>query len=105
MHARSLSFATPWTVAHWTCLYMGFPRQEYWSGLLFPPSDPRIEPASLGSPSLAGRLFTTGEAQTLGYAWQIFLLLINCFSLNMIYLFILIGGLLLYNIVVVFAIL
>ena len=104
MHARSLSFATPWTVAHWTCLSMGFPRQEYWSGLQFPPPDPGIEPASLGSHALAGRLFNTGEAQTLGYAWQIFLLLINCFSLNMIYLFILIGGLLLYNIVVVFAI-
>ena len=44
------SFATPWTVAHQAPLYMGFPRQEYWSGLLFPPSgdfpDPGIGPAS-----------------------------------------------------------
>ena len=30
-------FATPWTVAHWTLLSMGFPRQEYWSVLPFPP--------------------------------------------------------------------
>ena len=29
-------FSTPWTVAHQAPLSMGFPRQEYWSGLLFP---------------------------------------------------------------------
>ena len=33
---RSYSFATPWTVAHQAPLSMGFPRQEYWSGLPFP---------------------------------------------------------------------
>ena len=42
---------------------MGFPRQEYWSGLPFPPPqdllDPGIKPASLMSPELAGRFFTT----------------------------------------------
>ena len=27
---------TPWTVAHQAPLSMGFPRQEYWSGLSFP---------------------------------------------------------------------
>ena len=27
------SFAVPWTVAHQAPLSMGFPRQEYWSGL------------------------------------------------------------------------
>ena len=26
---------TPWTVAHQAPLSMGFPRQEYWSGLAF----------------------------------------------------------------------
>ena len=31
-------FATPWTVAHQSSLSMGFPRQEYWSGLQFPSS-------------------------------------------------------------------
>ena len=29
----SNSFVTPWTVAHQAPLSMGFPRQEYWSGL------------------------------------------------------------------------
>ena len=41
---------TPWTVAHQASLSMEFPRQEYWSGLLFPsPGDlpnPGIEPES-----------------------------------------------------------
>ena len=31
------SFTTPWTVACQAPLSMGFPRQEYWSGLPFPP--------------------------------------------------------------------
>ena len=30
-------FATPWSVAYQAPLSMGFPRQEYWSGLPFPP--------------------------------------------------------------------
>ena len=30
-------FAAPWTVARQAPLSMGFPRQEYWSGLPFPP--------------------------------------------------------------------
>ena len=29
-------FVTPWTVARQTSLSVGFPRQEYWSGLPFP---------------------------------------------------------------------
>ena len=41
---------------------MGFSRQEYWSGLPFPTSGdlphPRIEPASLASPPLAGGFFS-----------------------------------------------
>ena len=44
-------------------LSMGFSRQEYWSGLLYPsPWDPPnsgIEPVSLMSPALAGGFFTT----------------------------------------------
>ena len=42
---------------------MGISRQEYWSGLPCPSPgdlpDPRIEPASLMSPALAGGFFTT----------------------------------------------
>ena len=43
-------FATLWTVAHQAPLFMGFSRQEYWSGLPFPPlgylPNPGIEPMS-----------------------------------------------------------
>ena len=66
------SFETTWAVAHQAPLSMGFSRQEYWSGLPFPPSedlpDPGIEPMSLVSPALACRFFTTlppcAEAET-----------------------------------------
>ena len=44
------NFATPWTVALQALLSMGFPRQEYCSGLPFPFSgdlpNPGIKPAS-----------------------------------------------------------
>ena len=54
------SFATSWTVACQAHLCLGFPRQEYWSGLLFPSpgdlSDPGMEHMS---PALAGKFFTT----------------------------------------------
>jgi len=54
----SNSSATPWTVAPQAPLSMVFPRQEYWSGLPFPPPedlpDPGIEPMS---PALADRFF------------------------------------------------
>ena len=50
-------------VARQPLLSMGVPRQEYWSGLPFPSPedilDSGIEPASLGNPALAGKVFTT----------------------------------------------
>ena len=53
-------FATPWTVARQTPLSIGFSKQECWGGLPGPPPedlpDPGIEPGSLKSPALAGRL-------------------------------------------------
>ena len=53
-------FATPWIVACQAPLSMGFSRQEYWSGLSFPPPgdlpDPGIKPVS---PALVGGFFTT----------------------------------------------
>ena len=52
----SLLFATLWTVACQVSLSMEFPRQDYWSGLPFPPPgdlpDPEIKPASPVSPAL-----------------------------------------------------
>ena len=54
------SFATPWTVVHQAPLSMGFPRQDYRSGLSFPSPGhlpyPGIQPLS---PALAGRFFIT----------------------------------------------
>ena len=50
-------------VAHQAPLFMGFPRQEYWSGLPFPsPGDftnSVSELSSLLSCALSGRFFTT----------------------------------------------
>ena len=65
--ARALSrirlFETPWTINRQAPLSMKFSRQEYWSGLPFPPPedppDPELElklPASL---ALGGGFFST----------------------------------------------
>ena len=53
--SRVLHFATPQAVARQAPLSMGFPRQEYWSGLPFPSPgyhpNPGIKPVS---PALTG---------------------------------------------------
>ena len=44
-----LTLATPWTLAGQVLLFMGFPKQEYWSGLPSSPGDlpdPGIKPMS-----------------------------------------------------------
>ena len=50
------TLATPWSISCQAPMSMGFPRQEYWSGLLFPPpgdlSDQGIEPESPALPAL-----------------------------------------------------
>ena len=54
-------FVTSWTVACQVPLSMGFPRQEYYSGLPFPSGDlpyPGIKPATL---ELSGVFFTNGK--------------------------------------------
>ena len=68
VHACSDS-ATLWTVASQVPLTIGFSRQEY--GVGCPPPgdlpDPGVKPASLMTPALRGRFFTTSatwEAQT-----------------------------------------
>ena len=51
--------ATLWTVA-WQALFMGFPRQEYWSRLPFPSPGDLLGPGiELVSPAMAGGFFTT----------------------------------------------
>ena len=56
-------FVTLWTIIHHAPLSMGFSRHKYWSGLPFPSPEclpnPGIKPASLASPALTGRFFTT----------------------------------------------
>ena len=64
-------FATPCTVALQAPLSKEFSRQEYWSGLPFPPPedlpDPGIRPGSLVSPSLASRFFTTASPRIFSF--------------------------------------
>ena len=53
----------PMDCSHQALLSMGFPRQEYYGGLLFPPPrdlpNPGIKPVSLVSPALAVQFFIT----------------------------------------------
>ena len=59
----SYPFVSLGTVAHQAPLSMGFPRQEYWSGLPFPTPedlpDSGIRLSFLASPSLTGRFLAT----------------------------------------------
>ena len=67
MHVQMLQLCLTlcdlWTEVPQAHQFMGFSRQEYWSGLpCSPPGDlphPGIEPRSLMSPALASKLFTT----------------------------------------------
>ena len=66
-------FATLWILACQAALSMGFPRQEYWSGLPCPsPGDlsgPEIESTSLESPSLAGRVYCWAIREAHPFGW------------------------------------
>ena len=57
-----LDSVTPWTVAHQAPMSMEFSRQEYWSGLTFPPPgdlpNSGIKPVS---PALVGGIFTSSS--------------------------------------------
>ena len=80
--SKSLQPHGSWTVACPVPLSVGFSRQEYWSGLLFPPPvglpDPEIKPMSLMSPTLAGGFFTTSTT------WKAHLLCVPCIFLGTI---------------------
>ena len=56
-------FAVPWTVARQAPLPVGFSRQEYQSGVPFPPlgvlSDPGMETVAIAPPALASGVFIT----------------------------------------------
>ena len=58
-----LCLVTPRAVARQAPLSMGFPRQEYWSGLPFPPPgdllNPGVKPVALAVPAFSGKFFTT----------------------------------------------
>ena len=66
------SFATPWTIALQAPLSMGFPRQEHWSRLPFPPPgglpDPEIQPTF---PALACGFFTVDPPGKPLYSWNL----------------------------------
>ena len=64
-------FVTPWAIAHQTPLFMGFPWQEYWSGLPFPSPedlpDLGIEP---GSPGLGADALTSEPPGKPGFTFR-----------------------------------
>ena len=66
------TLATPWTVAHQACLFMGVSRQESWSGLPLPSPrdlpDPGIEP---WSPALQADSFPTELRGKLTVRWYL----------------------------------
>ena len=65
------TLATPWTVAHQAPLSMGFPRQEYWSGLPCPsPGDLSKSGVEPVSPALAGGFFTS-EPPGRPWTWRL----------------------------------
>ena len=63
IHFSHVRLSYPMDCSPQAPLSMGFPREEYWSRLPFPPPgdlpDSGIEPASLIPPELEGEFFTT----------------------------------------------
>ena len=80
------SFVIPWTVTCQAPLSMGFPRQEYWSRLPFPPPgdlpDPGIGPMSSVSLALAGDSFPLSHLGSLFQYLSTVILSINCSNLT-----------------------
>ena len=69
------TLGNPRTVACQAPLSMGFPRQEYWSGLPRPPlgalPNPGIKPAALMSPVLTGGFFITSTTWEAHKLWDL----------------------------------
>ena len=75
------SFETLWTVACQASLSMGFPRQEYWSGLPFSSPGDLPDLGSWPTPlELAGKSFTTESSGKPLSMLLLLLLLLNRFS-------------------------
>ena len=65
-------FATPWTVALQAPLSMGFPRQEYWSGLSFPsPGDLSEQMPFPCSVKSDGNVLSTGNSTDVCESWNV----------------------------------
>ena len=58
--AQSCLFVTPWIIAQQATLSMGFPKQEYWSGLPF--LSPGDLPSQGPNPSLSPTLASLGKS-------------------------------------------
>ena len=77
-------FVAPWTLASQAPLSTGFSRQEYWSGLPFPPPgdllDPGIEPVSSVSTALQADFFYPlshqGSPRVEAGCWQNWILIL-----------------------------
>ena len=66
--SRVQLFLTPWTAAHRAPLSMGFPKQEYWSGLPFPfPGNLPNPGTELGSPTWHADSLTLGSPDNGGF--------------------------------------
>ena len=67
-------FATPWTVAYQAPPSMGFSRQEYWTGLLFPSPEDLLHPGiKPGSPALRTDALSSespGKLSAYNFPWE-----------------------------------
>ena len=80
----------PMTVVHQVPLPMGFPKQEYWSGMPLPsPGDLPKPGFKLASLALAGRFFTTeppGKPLHLWEPWYMLVCLVSSGSFRFLFL-------------------
>ena len=63
-------FVTTWTVAYQASLSMGFSRQEYWSGLPFPPLGDFPDPGTQTQVSCIGRRILYHCATRKAHKWE-----------------------------------
>ena len=77
MLSRVRLFEIPWTVAYQAPLFMGFSRQEYWSGLPFPSPgdfptrDQTCVSSIVGIPILATGFFTVSATSPTMLCWKL----------------------------------